>query len=70
MSLSPPFSSSDTCPVVSLSLALPKGRMQQGVFALLDAAGISVRLGARGYRPTVGLPATEAKLLISCWQVE
>ena len=46
-----------------LHLALPKGRMQEGVFALLRDAGVSVRIGARGYRPTVGLAATEAKLL-------
>ena len=44
-------------------LALPKGRMKDGVFALLGDAGVRVRTGARGYRPTVSLPATEAKLL-------
>lgn len=48
---------------VSLRLALPKGRMQEGVFSLLREAGVSVHLGARGYRPTVGLPHTETKLL-------
>lgn len=46
-----------------LRLALPKGRMQDGVFTLLRDAGVSVRIGARGYRPTVGLERTEAKLL-------
>lgn len=46
-----------------LRLALPKGRMQQGVFALLADAGIDVRVGARGYRPTLALPDAEAKLL-------
>lgn len=46
-----------------LRLGLPKGRMQEGVSALLRDAGISVRLGARGYRPTVGLDQTETKLL-------
>ena len=47
----------------TLRLALPKGRMQEGVFALLRDAGIAVRLGARGYRPTVGLDNVETKLL-------
>ncbi len=37
--------------------------MQQGVFDLLAAAGVPVRVGARGYRPTVGLPDVTAKLL-------
>ena len=48
---------------VTLHLALPKGRMRTGVFSLLEAAGIRVQIGARGYRPTVGLEACEAKLL-------
>ncbi|MEC7947248.1 MAG: ATP phosphoribosyltransferase [Myxococcota bacterium] len=52
-----------TLPAAPLHLALPKGRMQEGVFRLLEDAGVSVRTGARGYRPTVGLAATEAKLL-------
>ena len=47
----------------TLHLALPKGRMQEGVLKLLGDAGVSVRLGARGYRPTVSLPNVEAKLL-------
>lgn len=37
--------------------------MKDGVVRLLAAAGITVHAGARGYRPTVSLPATEAKLL-------
>jgi ATP phosphoribosyltransferase len=49
--------------VATLHLALPKGRMQEGVFQLLRDAGVFVQTGARGYRPTVGLAATEAKLL-------
>ena len=36
-----------------LRIALPKGRMQAEVFALLDAAGLGVRSGARAYRPTL-----------------
>ena len=48
-----------------LRLGLPKGRMEAGVLALLADAGIHVRPGggARGYRPAVSLPNTEAKLL-------
>ncbi len=44
-------------------LGLPKGRMQEGVFALLADAGIRVSTGARGYRPAVSLPGFEAKIL-------
>lgn len=44
-------------------LALPKGRMQEGVFALLADAGIDIRLSVRGYRPTVSLPGFETKML-------
>jgi ATP phosphoribosyltransferase len=46
-----------------LRLGLPKGRMEGGVLSLLGDAGIHVRPGARGYRPDVSLPETEAKLL-------
>ena len=46
-----------------LRLALPKGRMQEGVLRLLGDAGIHVRAGERGYRPTVSLPGVEAKVL-------
>ena len=46
-----------------LRLALPKGRMQEGVFRLLAQAGVDVRLSSRGYRPTVSLEHTDAKLL-------
>ncbi len=47
----------------SLRLALPKGRMQQGVLALLAEAGIDVRMSSRGYRPEVSLPGVETKVL-------
>ncbi len=47
----------------SLRLALPKGRMQQGIFDLLAAAGIPVRGGSRHYRPQIALDQVEAKLL-------
>ncbi len=46
-----------------LRLGLPKGRMQEEVFALLAEAGMRVRSGPRGYRPTLSLPGWEAKLL-------
>jgi ATP phosphoribosyltransferase len=46
-----------------LRLALPKGRMQEGVFQLLSDAGIQIKLDARGYRPTLSLEGVEAKLL-------
>lgn len=47
----------------TLQLALPKGRMQQGVFQLLADAGLPVRLAERGYRPIVPLAGVESKLL-------
>jgi ATP phosphoribosyltransferase len=50
-------------PPAPLELALPKGRMQEGVFALLAEGGVKVRLGARGYRPTLSLEGVQAKLL-------
>lgn len=42
---------------------LPKGRMQEGVLALLAEAGIRVRTSARGYRPTLSLDGFEVKVL-------
>lgn len=46
-----------------IRLALPKGRMQQGVFDLLEHAGIRVRVSERDYRPSISLPGWNAKLL-------
>ncbi|MBI1825059.1 MAG: ATP phosphoribosyltransferase [Planctomycetes bacterium] len=46
-----------------LRLALPKGRMAEGVIALLDDAGIRVRTSAREYRPDISLPGFEVKIL-------
>ncbi len=46
-----------------LKLALPKGRLQDGILQLLGEAGISVTLGGRAYRPSVSLENTETKLL-------
>ena len=47
----------------AIRLALPKGRMQDGVFALLAEAGIDVQRGGRDYRPSLALPGFDAKLL-------
>jgi len=44
-------------------LALPKGRMQANVQALLSDAGIRLTFGRRGYRPTLSLDGFETKLL-------
>jgi len=44
-------------------LALPKGRMEQAVLALLADAGIRVTFGRRGYRPSLSLAGFETKIL-------
>lgn len=46
-----------------VKLALPKGRMQDGVLSLLADAGIRVRVDERGYRPSVSLEHFDAKIL-------
>lgn len=46
-----------------IRLALPKGRMAEGVMDLLADAGINVRSGARQYRPEISLPGFEVKIL-------
>lgn len=46
-----------------VQLGLPKGRMQDGVFRLLQDAGIHVRVPQRGYRPQVSFSGFEAKIL-------
>lgn len=50
----------DDLPV--LRIGLPKGRMQDGVLRLLAEAGVQVSSRLRDYRPSVALPACEAKL--------
>ncbi|MEC9373535.1 MAG: ATP phosphoribosyltransferase [Planctomycetota bacterium] len=50
-------------PPVSLRLAIPKGRMQDNVVALLRDAGVDIRAAERDYRPRVSLPGVEAKVL-------
>ncbi|QQR90021.1 MAG: ATP phosphoribosyltransferase [Myxococcales bacterium] len=47
----------------SLRLALPKGRMSEGVRGLLADAGIRLRIGERGYRPSISMPGFECKIL-------
>jgi ATP phosphoribosyltransferase len=44
-------------------LALPSGRMQNGIFALLGEAGLPVRVSDRGYRPRIPLDGVECKVL-------
>ena len=46
-----------------VQLALPKGRMQTGVFQLLADAGLPVRVSERGYRPAFPLAGVETKIL-------
>ena len=46
-----------------IRLGLPKGRMQEGVLALLADAGIRLTFDRRGYRPSISLDGFEAKLL-------
>jgi ATP phosphoribosyltransferase len=50
-------------PETTLRLGLPKGRMEQGILRLLEAAGIQVRVSTRGYRPWLSLPGADAKVL-------
>lgn len=47
----------------TIHLAVPKGRMETGVFNLLAAAGIDIHVGQRGYRPVLSEPGFEVKLL-------
>lgn len=47
----------------ALRVGLPKGHMQDAVLKLLADAGIRVTATARGYRPSISLPACEAKIL-------
>jgi len=47
----------------ALKLALPKGRMADGVNALLAEAGMPVRAAARDYRPSIGLDGVNVKIL-------
>lgn len=46
-----------------IHLAVPKGRIEAGVSALLADAGIKLRSGPRGYRPVTSVEGFEVKLL-------
>jgi ATP phosphoribosyltransferase len=46
-----------------LKLALPKGRMQEGVFRLLAEAGIAIQASERGYRPRLSIAGYDVKIL-------
>jgi len=47
----------------TIRFALPKGRMEDGVYKLMADAGINLRAGSRGYRPTISLEGWETKIL-------
>lgn len=47
----------------AIRLALPKGRMEAGVFALLADAGIRLGASARDYRPHISLDGYDVKIL-------
>ncbi len=49
--------------IPTLRLGLPKGRMQEGVLALLAEAGIRLRTSSRAYRPVTDYPGLEVKIL-------
>lgn len=44
-------------------LALPKGRMQENVMAILHDAGVRLTYDRRGYRPSISLEGFETKIL-------
>jgi ATP phosphoribosyltransferase len=46
-----------------IHLAVPKGRIENGVASLLADAGIELRSGPRGYRPVMSIEGFEVKLL-------
>lgn len=46
-----------------LKLALPKGRMQDGVIRLMEEAGVRLLASARDYRPPISLPGVDVKML-------
>jgi ATP phosphoribosyltransferase len=46
-----------------LHLAVPKGRIEQGVVNLLSDAGLELRSGGGSYRPQLSVPGYEVKLL-------
>ena len=59
----PPLSSADPDREPLVHLALPKGRMEEGVMRLLADAGIRLTFDRRGYRPSLSLDGFETKIL-------
>jgi ATP phosphoribosyltransferase len=47
----------------TIKLAIPKGRMYEGVSRLMRDAGIKIRTSSRDYRPTLSLPGYDVKIL-------
>ncbi len=47
----------------TIKLAIPKGRMYDGVSKLMGDAGIRIRTSSRDYRPTLSLPGFDVKIL-------
>lgn len=47
----------------TIKLAIPKGRMYDGVSKLMSDAGIRIRTSSRDYRPTLSLPGYDVKIL-------
>ncbi|MFG0298584.1 MAG: ATP phosphoribosyltransferase [Phycisphaerales bacterium JB047] len=47
----------------TIKLAIPKGRMYEGVAKLMGDAGIKIRTSSRDYRPTLSLPGFDVKIL-------
>jgi len=47
----------------TIKLAIPKGRMYEGVSKLMGDAGIRIRTSSRDYRPTLSLPGYDVKIL-------
>lgn len=47
----------------TIRFAIPKGRMYDGIAALLSAAGLGVRVSSRNYRPSLPLDGFEVKIL-------
>ncbi len=48
---------------MTLHFAIPKGRMYDEVVRLLGEAGVTLRVGARAYRPALSLSGFETKIL-------
>jgi ATP phosphoribosyltransferase len=46
-----------------IKLAIPKGRMYEGITRLLTDAGIRLTSSSRDYRPTLSLPGFDVKIL-------